>query len=349
MKHALIRSVISFLSFTKAYRLLCPFFSGNGLILAMHRVVADTRRYRIGASSRIEVTPEFLEALIRFFKDKGYEIISLDTLYERLIKGQMGPPFVCFTFDDGYRDAYDTVFPIFKRHGAPFTVYIVTSFANGSAVLWWYMLEDLILGSDDFIELVFNQKRQRLPVSSHNQKEQAYNLIRNMLMNTPQDKIGAAVEELFAPHGIKAADYRSYQITWEQLMEMSKDPLVTIGSHTMSHFNLTKLDLGKVLKEISESKHILERKIGKPVNHFAYPFGSKIEASLREFEAVKACGFKTAVTLREGAIFPVHRNYTHCLPRIEITGRHQDLKLIDMRRCGLISLVRNGFKTVVAD
>ncbi len=315
----------------------------------MHRVVKDGGRSRIGASSRIEISPGFLRELLLFFRGRDYEIISLDDLYERLEAGVKGPPFVCFTFDDGYADVHDIIYPIFKRYNAPFAVYMVTSFVEGDAVVWWYILEDLLLETDLPIHFTFRGREYCLDVSSKAKKEQAYNILRQILMELPQEQVSSLLKRIFPQVEINFLDYNSYQISWKKLLEMAKDPLVTIGAHTVNHLNLRKLTRDAVLREVMDSKHILEAKLKGPVHHFAYPFGSKEEAGPREFDLVKRCGFKTAVTMREGAIFPVHRHYTHCLPRVEVTGRHQDLKLIDMRRCGLISLLKNGFRPVVAD
>ena len=349
MKHTIIRSVISLCRLTRAYRLLCPFFKGSGIILAMHRVVPDTGRPRILANSRIEVTPQFLESLILFFREKGYEIISLDEMHARVTANRKGPPFVCFTFDDGYADIYDNVFPVFIRHNIPFAVYVVTSFADRAAVLWWYMLEDIILASSDKVELHLNNKDYLLKTATHEEKETAYNHVRDMLMSLPQDKLPDAVESLFSPLGIKAQDYGKAQMDWEQVAELARHPLATVGAHTVHHFNLKQLSPDQVRSEIKNSKRLIEERTGVPVHHFAYPFGSKAECGRREFDTARDCGFKTAVTVREGAIFPEHRDYMECLPRIEITGRHQDLTLVDMRRCGLISILRNGLRRVVTD
>ena len=70
--------------------------------------------------------------------------------------------------------------------------------------------------------------------------------------------------------------------------------------------------------------------------------------AVKQFSAAKS-GFRTMTTVREGNIFSAHCHHLECLPRVEITGRHQDLALVDLRRCGLFSLVRNRFKRIVTD
>lgn len=63
-------------------------------------------------------------------------------------------------------------------------------------------------------------------------------------------------------------------ITREQLVEMSQDKLCTIGSHGVSHGEFALLNKEQVLRELQDSKHELEQIIGKPVEMFAYPYGS---------------------------------------------------------------------------
>jgi len=138
-------------------------------------------------------------------------------------------------------------------------------------------------------------------------------------------------------------------MSWEQVTRLSRDPLVTIGAHTMNHFKLNRLKAEEVGREIKASKTEIEQKTGNAVRHFAYPYGSRDEVGRREFDIAKTCGFKTMTTVREGNIFAGHRDHLDCLPRIEVTGRLQDLTFIDMRLCGLLSLTRTGLRRVVTE
>ena len=62
-------------------------------------------------------------------------------------------------------------------------------------------------------------------------------------------------------------------ISIEQLKEMAKDPLVTIGSHGVSHRVMTTLSVGEQELELVESQKTLQRIIGKSVDVYAYPHG----------------------------------------------------------------------------
>ena len=54
---------------------LSPFYSGIGHILIFHRIVPLHQRSTVG-NMNIEITPEYFELVIDFFRKKNYEFIS---------------------------------------------------------------------------------------------------------------------------------------------------------------------------------------------------------------------------------------------------------------------------------
>ena len=60
-------------------------------------------------------------------------------------------------------------------------------------------------------------------------------------------------------------------VTKEQVLELDKDPLVTIGYHTKTHPQLRYVKNRK--EEIWDSKEELEQMLGHKIVHFAYPYG----------------------------------------------------------------------------
>ena len=84
-------------------------------------------------------------------------------------------------------------------------------------------------------------------------------------------------------------------ITTEQLIEMSRNPLVTICSHGCTHIKLNECDDAQARYEIYESKKKLEGIIGKQV--FAYAYSNGV-ASKRDIKLVKKSGYKYAFGAR---------------------------------------------------
>ncbi len=63
-------------------------------------------------------------------------------------------------------------------------------------------------------------------------------------------------------------------LTWEQIGQMHASGLVAFGSHSCTHRRLRSLSDEDIAQEITQSKQILEEKLGCPVLSFCYPFGA---------------------------------------------------------------------------
>lgn len=84
-------------------------------------------------------------------------------------------------------------------------------------------------------------------------------------------------------------------LTWEQLKEMSIDPLVTIASHTISHpRDLRLLSDDQLFQEIIISKKILEEKLGIAIRYFTYPEG-KLDPRVKQW--VMSGGYEMAFSM----------------------------------------------------
>ncbi len=73
-------------------------------------------------------------------------------------------------------------------------------------------------------------------------------------------------------------------LNWEQINEMKNSGLVEFGCHTLSHSNLTKVSKEFLIKELVESKKIIEEKLGKKCFYFSYPKGVFNDTVVEEVE-----------------------------------------------------------------
>jgi peptidoglycan/xylan/chitin deacetylase (PgdA/CDA1 family) len=81
---------------------------------------------------------------------------------------------------------------------------------------------------------------------------------------------------------------------WDQLREMQKSGLVTIASHTVNHLNLKDLSEKEIEKEVTESKKVLEKELGVPIDYFTYPEGDFTDISR---DKLKKAGYKAALAM----------------------------------------------------
>jgi peptidoglycan/xylan/chitin deacetylase (PgdA/CDA1 family) len=335
--------------YTGIHRAFRPFYSGIGSILMFHRIAKKGTTMRIEKNRRNEVTPEYLEFLINYFVAHEHEIVSLDELREILVNDKKQKKCVVFAFDDGYADVYSLAYPIFRKHGLPFTVYVSTNYPDKKAVLWWYLLEDLLL-KNEAVRFTHCGRNHSFAASTEAQKEAAFHSIRSLIIKHRGNNLALLLKDIFEPYGTNIYEYSDKLVLdWNQLAIMSEDPSVTIGAHAVNHHALSKLDIGQAEHEIHESREIIEGRIGKKVEHFAYPFGGRGEAGKREFELVKKAGFKTATTTRTGNIFPEHKDHLECLPRIPISGNREDAFSLELFLSGYIPALSHRFRKVVTD
>jgi len=287
-----------------------------GHVLLLHRVCRDNNYY---INDYLKITPEYLELVIRFFKSRDIEIVSLDECYHRIRNGEKSKQFVAFTIDDGYADILIHALPVFEREKIPFTLFLSTCFPNHEIVLWWYMLEDLVFRSNT-VSIKDGEKAQIFRTVSWREKNDAFWKIRAIIMKFGHESLNSNLAEIF---GETYPDVflltRKLSLSWDQVVSLSDHPLVTIGTHTVNHLALSKLNENIAKEEILRSIKIISEKIGKPVSYLAYPYGSVNEASEREYDIAEDCNIKMAFTAIEGSLYKHHSGRLTALPRISLT------------------------------
>lgn len=100
----------------------------------------------------------------------------------------------------------------------------------------------------------------------------------------------------------------------EQIVELSNEPLCTLGSHTKSHVHLSFHNLSEQRKEILKCNTWLKNLIGKPVQHFAFPYG---DYNVETFSVLKECDIKCSVAAWGGGVRKTGRVYD--IPRVLVT------------------------------
>lgn len=100
---------------------------------------------RNGTPDAMTVRETDFEAQMRYLRENGYRVISLDDLFEFLqFRRQVPARSVVITFDDGWRSVYDIAWPILKKYGYPATLFVYTDLIVGSReTLSWEQVREL--------------------------------------------------------------------------------------------------------------------------------------------------------------------------------------------------------------
>ena len=105
-------------------------------------------------------------------------------------------------------------------------------------------------------------------------------------------------------------------LTLEQIQELNKEPLCTLGNHTISHPSLHTLTQEKMLLEIQTCNEWLEQVVQKPIRYFAYPYGSY---NAKTIDLLRQLNIKIAFAAWGGEIRNGKTVDQYRVPRVLIT------------------------------
>ena len=323
LKHRLFAAGFRAIAFTGTDRCLRSLARGRGVILMFHHV-RPWLPHEFTPNRVLEITPEFLDLVLTELRREGFDIIPLDAVPDRLRPGPRGGAFAALTFDDGYRDNLEHAWPVLRRHGAPWTLFVTTDFVDGRGRLWWLELEEAIARLDRVV-LPCNGGVLDLPNRTTVEKQAAFEAVYRHLRAGPEERLRAVTANLAAQAGVDTSRLVvDLCLGWDEIQMLAREPEVSIGAHTLSHPILAKCHATTARREITESKALLERRLGRPVRHLAYPFGDPSAIGVRELRLARQAGYTTAITSRPGHVFPDHAAHLHALPRVSINGLFQN-------------------------
>ncbi|RST87327.1 polysaccharide deacetylase [Aquibium carbonis] len=320
---------------------------GIGAILMVHRI-NDDRPRGIGVNRHLTVTPGFLDAVLTEVRRMGYVFVSMDEAVDRLKSRSSGQRFVTITADDGYRDNLTDALPVLERHEAPITVHVAPALTEGKVLLWWDLLEEII-ATRDVVYLSLPEGPAVFDCDTPTAKFRANTEIHNYLTDrvAEEDQV-RVIEGLARSCGIDPlqAGHASL-MDWNELRRFAAHPLVTIGAHTVHHYNLRRLSAEKALRELADARRLLRVELGETPSHMAYPYGYEAAVGKREVDLAREAGYASAVTTRHGLLQTEHASHLQALPRISVNGRYQQVAHVGTMLSGITTPIANRGQRVV--
>jgi peptidoglycan/xylan/chitin deacetylase (PgdA/CDA1 family) len=313
--------------FSGYFRLKQRRTGGAGVILRFERV-RPRRSGRFQPNLSREVTPQFLERMIRALKRWKFDLVSMDEACRRAVTLPTQNRFVCLTFDIGCKDVITSAYPVLAKHGVPFTVYLPTAFPDGLGEAWWLALEELI-GRERRVSLVIDRKERRFSTASLSEKTETYEFLASWMRTLPPPDLSFAINDLSARYSVDLkALSRGLSMDWDDLARLAADPLVTIGSATVDYPVLANLKAADAQREMAMGKAVAEAAFRRDVRHFAFPFGDRQSWRREHVVMAQEAGFSSAVTTIPGIVEAKGRTNLHALPRIAWDGRLRSLRMM---------------------
>jgi peptidoglycan/xylan/chitin deacetylase (PgdA/CDA1 family) len=199
----------------------------------------------------------------------SFDVVSLASLVPPL-EPRPGRMRIALTFDDGLRNNVTVAYPILSRLRLPATFFVCPQLIDRGLWLWNQQARQRLKRLD-------GEARAKLALGVGCPSAEVEPFIDWMksLAASLRPTVEAAVRRATPEFRPTSAEREAFDIArWEDLRMLAPE-LITIGSHTLTHPILTTLAGAELETEIGGSRLVLEDKLQRPVELFAYPNGSQ--------------------------------------------------------------------------
>jgi peptidoglycan/xylan/chitin deacetylase (PgdA/CDA1 family) len=260
---------------------------GAATIFCFHNVVPADDAGRGDRSLHLDVG--HFETLLRWIA-RAYHVVHLSELVDRAEAGRAVKGLAALTFDDAYVGTLRCGLPVLNRLGLPATLYVVAESSRAPRVFWWDELAERGLLSD-------HEREKHLA-----EHQGLAARIRDASPRDAGDPPETLVPESMLPE------------SWQGIGAALKEhDLVTVGSHTVRHPNLTALPDHELRAELEDSRARIADALGEVPETVSYPYGLHDQ---RVREAAKQVGYRAGTTLGPGLVRPHHDLLD--LPRLNV-------------------------------
>lgn len=252
-----------------------------GLVLFMIQVSFNFKGPRVLSVYFHNPSPHLFERIIKYLHKKSYRFISLNQLNEIIDSKTVHDKIAIITIDDGWQKNQNLL-EISIRYKVYITIFITTSAIEDGNFWWEYVGMGTKLGKKSI-------KREIIRIKQLEAKaffQEVFNL-----------KSGGKIP-------------RS-ALTREELIRLSKEEYITIGSHTVNHFSMFGRPSEVQKQELLTSKITLESLTNKAVDYFSYP-GGDYDEGLKKL--TEECGYVICFTTETNAI-NINRIDKYSFPR----------------------------------
>lgn len=300
----------------------------RGCLMTFHRG-ASARAWEKLPNRDFYLDTNFLDQFLSHLKERGWDVVTMEEAILRSKAGKSNDRFANFSVDDCYRDTYEEIVPLFRRHNVPVTLFVTTGIPDGTLPLWAAGLEDTLLNNDRVI-----LEDGAIDVPTSDDKRAAFYRIADR-WDGPQ--ASASYKKFCELNGIDIDTMHwKYAITWEMLEELRDDPLVEIGGHTVTHARISSLSPDGARFELKGGRDRLVERLGIPARHFAFPYGRSGDCGPRDFAIARDAGYASAATTRKGLVRNGQDAYN--LPRCTINGSDRSLATMELHLSGLTGM-----------
>ena len=230
----------------------------------------------IGDATHLPIRSRFLEpARFRMLLERLQSSCDIVPL-QRFFSGELSPDrfSVALTFDDGYANNLVNALPILEDLGLPATFFLTGSALHEEDMLWPEAVDlapEVIKAPIRISEELWELKYRKGLVSSVTGAP-----LKQRCKTADAPFLRDVIDQL-APivrNGLQSERHLWRQLTEDEIRTLAASESAEIGAHGLTHTSLLAMPEERCEEELRQSKHFLERLIGRPVTTLAWPDGA---------------------------------------------------------------------------
>lgn len=228
-------------------------------------------------------------------------------------------PNIALTFDDGYKDNVTTAIPVLNRYSIPVTVFCTMDSLDGKPLWFQEVFTKIHQLSRLQPSLRLDWIDQEIALDNC---WKAIELVAGTCKNLTIDELQQRIASIEVPaSGAESNDSPPLEemMSWDDLAGLKAFPLVTVGAHTCSHWNLTRLNDDDLKHELDVPLARIRDFMDMDKVMIAYPNGRYDD---RVLQAVEEAGYSAGFITHRGTNtsdtpkFQYHREYSLLAPEL---------------------------------
>lgn len=213
-----------------------------------------------------------------------YNFVKINDIEDFYYNGKILRKSIHLTIDDGDKTFYSIIYPTLKKLDIPATIFVSAAICSNNSNFWFQEIRSF---DPDKVKKIICENYNIDP------NKFKFYPVSVILKNMSISQIWTVINKYKSICGIKSNEQHNMSI--DQLMEIDRDGLVTIGAHTMNHPILSNEDEETCKSEIVDSFVKLENILEHKIKYFAYPNGTPIlDYSEREIDILKKINCRLA-------------------------------------------------------
>lgn len=302
----IVSNIVVYLGILYLYKKLKRFLGLSKVkILAYHNISNRLPGYLSIAQSSIH-----FESQIKYITG-NYEVISLKDALHIIQSGKKvdNDKFV-LTFDDNYKEYYTEVLPLKRKYGFDMTIFLAVNPLQDGELLFVDGLIEAVHTCEKGVLDLRPYGGRIYSLNNFREKDRCIDEVNSLAKPLSMEKRRDILQNVYKQLHFDETGIERVTLKWDEVLEMIEEK-VTIGSHTINHPLLTAIPRDIAWAEITESKIVLEKRLNKKIEYFAYPYGiiESYNSEIRHMvkDSGYLCGFTIENNSNENDLFALNR------------------------------------------